>query len=1693
MSADGIDEAAGQTEESMDLEAQNTSGLNTSIVGSLSATVDSSMEIDDIKDASVNINADILPSDLADVQENDEEERLDKMRLCKEKEDSIRIEIGEWLLKKGLDPAILKAYKITVTSRHSSQDRSVFKITYTSPQGSILQCKGDLQHDIESNLERETLGASQLNSSEEKRLLTHKEQKDSNAALTFPLELDGIKIISLGTVNTSTNFHNAVNVYPVGYACELTISKGIRAKETITCEIRENEGCPEFCITNKSNGVTYWSSTESGVWRKYESGMNNPNLELRKTLGFFTLETELIIEGLDDVLDCEEYKLHTERGYPSQYTTTEQLFPVKSAFLLKYEREKRTRARQDVKIMSPEEKRRRETYARKKSNEDKDIARELAAIEKIRKDKEREEERKRKEKSKEEARERKEVQRLKEDQNRNQKKEEERSSKEKQRQEERYRLSYRRNINREVRAQREDMTMLVLVAFDEEEAAETSASAPPDPKAASKLQAMRVNALKALGLNGADMKAGEETVEAFLSRMRSSREVFGIAGVELDDVISLTNTTRLLKDMLGLEFSCDLESMIHRLMIAESGTNKVNSVDGVSVEEINVVRNQAEAELDRLQLCLVKQVLDCRLDKNNLLWMLDLGVTQLDGQVTYTRLPLNQLTWAEIARQALITNALTLMGRAWEDTQSCLRGSKISSAYRQAKNVARMIRYRWETRLRHNDPLKPVTLGNPSDSIDTSAMLQKCQYLGDCKQVQLILPAEPIIPPISGFQSESEITSALASSASDSSYSETYRRCMRVLLKVLNLSQAKTFVWPLDKTSNPGYYANVKFPMSFSMIAQSLLDKKYTQESQKIVAHFYSDMTLVAFNSFTYNSEHGPFNSQAQKFWQCMYRHLQTWVVSESAPEVPNCVEQICLLSHRPIIANQGMRCGRCAGMFSLDGLADPPTSAGQEAYYKYIIFPSEELINASQHEEWFCPYCLMEDSTRLVPSPQCGFTIDEMGPSVMFPWQFNKGLSNEAENIAYDYPHLRNIIEAIAVLSAIDRTSVIEKNSTSGAALRETLSPVTPRTWNVRDRVKVLLGLCDLVLQLPSSSARIESIHKDCDRLKKLCGNFGSFKEADFMRTVKNVAGAEGVALCRSMLEDLGDAGDSEHLLQSKVFEGRCFICKSSTYEPPTHLPKAKPGRKSTSRVSLTTEDTEAMGMDESMTEFSSRGGPGSRGGRRKADDDNEIILCDGCNAEVHLKCLNPSLTSAPAEDWHCSNCEARSAVRKAKDVSEEYTNIMSYRGKAEEDELINRVIDLRAISDGVALKNAEEIMEQARLSDWGEACEYCAGKETDGCSPFVLGMSRQEHEAWTKFGVEIVMEQPLPLMDHRDIRASKGTKVYFAVQGEWVEAPALEAPYFPLLSSIHGEELQDHCEECGLDRHNNGPLVVHQLCALEMFQARASRDKHDLRRKRNAVAERAIAMAGICLRPLGIDHHGREYWNFPSSKSLYICTGAGNDVDNLQLKRSLSLTGSAGISNEASHEWIVISNFNEIRVLADLMSNSGNAKLESIGKAIAKAYPEPLPEPVKSETPVVDLTSSCMDVSRGDQGGDNEAKDDDGSTLRGRDTPTLPTENDGQEEEAVVKNKPGRPSGFGAPADNTPVAMRLLTTKGQDVHPAIVINSETVFDEANMQADAHDNDEEGYSAAEFLKFSKKYVLTSTRSPAALVSHSLH
>ncbi|XP_069382190.1 bromodomain adjacent to zinc finger domain protein 2A [Paralichthys olivaceus] len=89
-----------------------------------------------------------------------------------------------------------------------------------------------------------------------------------------------------------------------------------------------------------------------------------------------------------------------------------------------------------------------------------------------------------------------------------------------------------------------------------------------------------------------------------------------------------------------------------------------------------------------------------------------------------------------------------------------------------------------------------------------------------------------------------------------------------------------------------------------------------------------------------------------------------------------------------------------------------------------------------------------------------------------------------------------------------------------------------------------------------------------------------------------------------------------------------------------------------------------------------------------RKGDNDECLLLCDGCDRGCHMYCLKPKITQVPEGDWFCPTCVARE-----EDESERLTKTRfrvkkrRYEDESSEDETTTRR------SSGMATRNKETV----------------------------------------------------------------------------------------------------------------------------------------------------------------------------------------------------------------------------------------------------------------------------------------------------------------------------------------------------------------------------------------------------------------
>jgi hypothetical protein len=278
--------------------------------------------------------------------------------------------------------------------------------------------------------------------------------------------------------------------------------------------------------------------------------------------------------------------------------------------------------------------------------------------------------------------------------------------------------------------------------------------------------------------------------------------------------------------------------------------------------------------------------------------------------------------------------------------------------------------------------------------------------------------------PQNNFNSEDEITSSLAKiqmvdSASPVVYSEGYKRCSAVLLKILGTTMAKNLIWEVDCDDND----NVSRPMAFVNVASNLVTLAYGESADdSLVCNlFYRDMRQVLLNCISSDTEITYLYTQAQKLFPILYRHMDLWVWSITLPPLAKCHDNICVKSGLEIGPNAAsIKCGRCFGRFHLGNINSSKSVP--------CLFPPTQEHLDQNSEEWYCHFCVKEVALADATTDSCYF-LDEYGTSGGMPWFLNEAHSSALDDIRDNFPHLRAPLEALEILCVSGKTSIVNND----------------------------------------------------------------------------------------------------------------------------------------------------------------------------------------------------------------------------------------------------------------------------------------------------------------------------------------------------------------------------------------------------------------------------------------------------------------------------------------------------------------------------------------------------------------------------------------------------------------------------------------------------------------------------------------
>jgi hypothetical protein len=169
-------------------------------------------------------------------------------------------DLKNFLERRGMDPS--RATEVKIHIRQKGASDSSYSVHYSDKSGSILASKND----VFLYLEKTPKVA--LNPAAAKRLDAHTRaaKKLGKATRSLPLEIDGITIISFGSLSKNENFHTAVKIFPLGYQVEISYPLARGGAEVVLCEIQSSSALPLFSARLVSSGRKYSGETERDVW-----------------------------------------------------------------------------------------------------------------------------------------------------------------------------------------------------------------------------------------------------------------------------------------------------------------------------------------------------------------------------------------------------------------------------------------------------------------------------------------------------------------------------------------------------------------------------------------------------------------------------------------------------------------------------------------------------------------------------------------------------------------------------------------------------------------------------------------------------------------------------------------------------------------------------------------------------------------------------------------------------------------------------------------------------------------------------------------------------------------------------------------------------------------------------------------------------------------------------------------------------------------------------------------------------------------------------------------------------------------------------------------------------------------------------------------------------------------------------------
>lgn len=960
-----------------------------------------------------------------------------------------------------------------------------------------------------------------------------------------------------------------------------------------------------------------------------------------------------------------------------------------------------------------------------------------------------------------------------------------------------------------------------------------------------------------------------------------------------------------------------------------------NEVMKISLKERRSTRcKQAEADLDRLHLTLTSFMMS---DLHTLL-ELDERVaadvtSKRERSVAAARLPLNQLTWPELARMALVTTIMRQVGRADDDIQTALRGGR-GSNFRNSKNIMRYIRTRMLART-----FAGLVNGDQKDGDDDSDIFGAYQQLADVED-RLALYTQ--IPPTSTIMKAPSLKALRDVSQSSSAEEHENSRTLNGTDNIELMEVEKPKV-PVCEPENDLSEDEKIFFDEIEKLLQDASRHKMKEDIAVESTSYYSDSEMISSVNEVLSDSSAP-----DEYLRCAKIFLKIahtsaaksfyWEVdSELYPDYYETVRYPVMFTH---IASKLVN--RVYGEFA-DGY-DPKLAASiLVTFYEDM---KTVLLN-----------CISFNTEITTIHPQAQKLLP-----ILWRYTYNWALSRSRPALSMCDDSVCMLSQQPIPLATKDSTYEIVKCSRCTAIISlDALDALTQKTS------EAFMPSAEQLTHLHEEWYCPYCIQEDSTLFARQLQNekTKAYTEDGYALTHQRVLESRVRSAYVSQSHYIDEWGPSAHI--PWIFHGALSkMCSLMEKEDPSQEMMLASVRLLCNGSRSLAFDTEAIAA--AKTAYDAQGenwqaryvqafndAVYARPCAMTVDERVklllglcEMVLCSEKGSEVlqrqNVECEKlakiseekkfrerdfiETLKAIAGEDGaaHCRSM-LHGAYSEEMDISHEVDNpedestcdaahmkldhIDDHRSRELEEELLSQLLDMKS-----GLEDAFE--DDSDFDDYVDEteCAYCGLKEFDICSPMVYGQSREEHDAWLAACRGAYATGALP--------DKLKTKINFFMQGEKISAPELEVPFYPLVRSKEGRRFKACCVHVAAE-----DLIVHESCALQMFQARMDRGKHTLRRRRRLIADKAINMSGICTRSLGVDDAGREYWKFPTSDDLLICLGGTRrpdpeDCDDLNRELGRPVLKSSQEDAMKTHKWLRVSKTDEIRSIVDLLGNS-------------------------------------------------------------------------------------------------------------------------------------------------------------------------